>query len=84
MPTSQLPIPEFFVYYGKSSMDINKEVLDSLTEEDVAHLSEAERKFFAWYKAETPLSVHSGFCQGPRPSQEEECQSILEILEIFK
>lgn len=74
--------PEFFVYYGKSSMALNREVLDKLTEEDVAHLSEAERKFFEYCRENKGFNIHSGSCSGPRPSQEEECEAMLHLAGI--
>ena len=72
----QKPIPEFFVYYGKHSMASNNKVLESLTREDVSHLSEAERDFFDYWQEER-FNIHSGSCFGERPTQEEECKGVL-------
>ena len=74
------PAPEFFIYYGKSSMCLNKELIDKLTEADVAHLSQAERDFFKYCKESGLLDVHSGSLVGKRLSQEEECQFFLDCL----
>ena len=73
-------IPEFFIYYGEHSMCLNKELIDKLTEKDVTHLSEAERKFFKFVKEKGLLDVHSGSVIKRLP-QEEECRFLLQIFE---
>ena len=78
---SPKPVPQFFVYYGNRSMVFDNDLLNSLTEEDVAHLSEAERTFFRLYKKD-PFYFHSGFCESPRPSQEQECKFMIEMMKL--
>jgi hypothetical protein len=76
------PIPQFFIYEG-SCMKLDIELLDRLTEKDVAHLSEVERKFFKWYKTSKVVEVSSCSCMG-RVSQEEMCYMMLNILEEIR
>jgi hypothetical protein len=79
-PLDTKDIP-FFTYYGESSMVANMDLVSLLTEEDVAHLSQAEKEFFAWCKKKGEKGhypqIHTGSRFGPIPTQEEECLATL-------
>ncbi len=80
-PLDTKSIP-FFTYYGESSMVANMDLVSMLVEEDVAHLSQAEKEFFAWCKKnkDNLPQVHTGSRFGAIPTQEEECLAFLDLV----